>query len=327
MFSKPVAALLATFAIATALLVASPAAVAQRELPTDKLLKSVRPSADVNDFAGVLQPAERAALEARCRELREKTGAELAVVTIKSLEGGQIDDFAVKLFERWGIGKKGKDNGLLLLVAIDDRKARIEVGYGLEPILPDALAGRILTEQLFPAFKRQRYHDGLLAAVNRIIEIIERNEAAPQEPPGRPGGIDIGITPLFLILTLLVAVSAFAAGAALKAGGGCANSAFFLGLLIFGGCLLAFPWAPALHVPLAIIVAWLGWLFGGHNRRGRRRSRGYFGPSPFDTWGSGWTGGGFSGGGFSGGGFSGGGGSWGGFSGGHSGGGGASGGW
>src|SRR3954471_15955911 len=154
-------------------------AAAQEDLPTDRLLRSLVPTADVNDFAGILKPAERDALEARCKELREKTGAQLAVVTLKSLEGGQIDDFAVKLFKKWGIGQKDKKNGILLLVAIQDRKARIEVGYGLEPILPDALAGRILNEQLFPAFKQKRYADGLTAAVNRIIEIIERNEPAP----------------------------------------------------------------------------------------------------------------------------------------------------
>jgi uncharacterized protein len=85
-------------------------------------------------------------------ELRRKTGAQFAVVTLKSLEGGQIDDFANKLFKKWGVGEKGKNNGIMLLVAMQDRKARIEVGYGLEPILPDALAGRVLDEQLFPAF-------------------------------------------------------------------------------------------------------------------------------------------------------------------------------
>ena len=100
------------------------------------------------------------------------------MVTLKSLEGGQIDDFAVKLYKRWGIGQKGKDNGVLLVVAIDDRKARIEVGYGLEPILPDALAGRVLNEQLFPAFRQKRYAEGLTAAVNRVAEIIERTSRA-----------------------------------------------------------------------------------------------------------------------------------------------------
>ena len=100
-------------------------------IPTDDLLNSLKPSADVNDFAGLLSPAEVQSLETRCRQLRERTGAQLAVVTLKSLDGGQIDDFANKLFKHWGIGQKDKRNGLLLIVAIADRKARIEVGYGL----------------------------------------------------------------------------------------------------------------------------------------------------------------------------------------------------
>jgi uncharacterized protein len=277
---------------------------------------------DVNDYAGVLTPQERETLEARCRELRQKTGAQLAVVTLKSLAGGQIDDFAVKLFERWQVGQKGKDNGVLLLVAIDDRKARIETGYGLEPILPDALAGHILNEQLFPAFRQQKYYDGLLAAVNRIIDVVERNEPALKSAPGQKGRGLQDPPSVFWLLTLFVAVAAFIAGAGFRAGNANTSAGCFLMLLLVAGCMLAFPWAPVLHMPLAIIVAWLGWLAGGNRPGRRRRSRQY---SPFDNWG-GWSGGGFSGGGFSGGGFSGGG-SWGGFGGGRSGGGGASGGW
>ena len=87
-------------------------------IPSDDLLKSLKPTADVNDFAGLLTRAERESLEDRCRLLRDRTGAQLAVVTLKSLEGGEIDDFAVKLFKQWGIGQKDKRNGLLLLVAI-----------------------------------------------------------------------------------------------------------------------------------------------------------------------------------------------------------------
>src|SRR5262245_42837323 len=99
----------AALALTLGLLLATNAA-AQREIPSDRLLKSLRPTADVNDFAGILTEAQGAALEARSKELREKTGAELAVVTLKSLEGGQIDDFTVKLFKQWGVGQKGKDN-------------------------------------------------------------------------------------------------------------------------------------------------------------------------------------------------------------------------
>lgn len=300
-----------------------------QDLATDRLLKSLEPTADVNDFAGILTREQRDALEQRCKELREKTGAQLAVVTLKSLEGGQIDDFAVKLFERWGIGQKDKKNGVLLLVAIQDRKARIEVGYGLEPILPDALAGRILNEQLFPAFKQQRYADGLTAAVNRIIEIVERNEPAPAEQ--LLPNIEISLFKMVLSLTcLFVAVGCFLLGASLRSGGCQIPSLlFFIGFPFLIGLAVAFPWAPLLHVPLGLIAAWLGWRFGNINRRRGRRTWDWGTGAGTWGWPSGdWSGGGWSSGGWSGGGsFSGGSDSWGGFGGGSSGGGGASGGW
>ena len=304
------------------LLVVAPSALA--ELPSDRLLHSLNPTADVNDYAGVLAPAEEASLEERCRKLRQDTGAQLAVVTLKSLEGGQIDDFANKLFARWGIGEKDKKNGVLILVAIRDRKARIEVGYGLEPILPDALAGRILNEQLFPAFRQQRYAAGLTAAVDRIVAIIQRNEPAPIGPDRqRPGKVASGEVILALTaFTVFVAIGSFVTGLGLRFG---ARSGLLFGLLFAGipfllGCLLAFPMAPLLHVPVGLFLGWLGWRVG---RMGPRSSAWpAWGPT-FNTWNwgntsssSGWS----SGGGFSGS-------DWGGFGGGSSGGGGASGGW
>ena len=116
-------------------------------------------------------------------QLQQKTSAQFAVVTLKSLQGGEIDDFTNKLFAQWGVGEKGKNNGLMLLVALEDRKARIEVGYGLEPILPDALAGRVLDENLFPAFREHRYAQGLTQAVARAAEIVERG--VPASPADR----------------------------------------------------------------------------------------------------------------------------------------------
>lgn len=168
------------------------------EVSTDSLLQSLRPSADVNDYAGILTPEQKGILESRCQALRQKSSAQLAVVTVKSLEGGQIDDFANKLFVRWGIGEKGKNNGILLLVALQDRKARVEVGYGLEPILPDALAGRVLDQQLFPAFKQQRYFDGLSGSVNRICEIVERGQPATSADRQTAG--ELGLWDKFLLV-------------------------------------------------------------------------------------------------------------------------------
>ena len=97
---------------------------------------------------------------------------EIAVVAVSSVDGGEVDDFTNRLFQKWHIGKKGKDNGVMILAAIQDRKARIEVGYGLEGVLPDALAGRILREQMFPAFRQGRYDVGLEQAVRMVTATV-----------------------------------------------------------------------------------------------------------------------------------------------------------
>jgi uncharacterized protein len=300
---------------------------AQDVLPTDRLLQSLQPTADVNDFASILTPSEKELLEESCRKLREKSGAQLAVVAVKSLEGEQIDDFAVKLFKRWGIGQKDQKNGILLLVAIQDRKARIEVGYGLEPILPDALAGRILNEQLFPAFKQQRYADGLTAAVDRIALIVEKNEPAPANLRQRADQGDL--LTIVSLLSLFVAAGSFVLGTGLAKRVGCLIpfGLLFLAIPFLIGLSIAFPWAPIVHVPVGLALGWLGWQAGQNNRRGpgQRSAGGWNWTAPgVSTWdwgssisNSGWSGGGFSGGGSD----------WGGFGGGSSGGGGASGGW
>ena len=149
--------------------------------PSDTLLESLQPQGPVSDFAGLMSPDERVQILDRLKALRRKTGTHVVLVTLQSLEGGQIDDFTVRLFNRWGVGEKGKNNGVMLMVAVQDRKARIEVGFGLESILTDTKSDGVLKEHLFPAFKRQHYADGLRLAVNRIAEIIEGGETA--EPP------------------------------------------------------------------------------------------------------------------------------------------------
>jgi uncharacterized protein len=308
---------LAVLAVASAA-----ASAAWATIPSDKLLQSLQSHGEVNDYAGILSSAERAGLEEQVVELRRKTGAQFAVVTLKSLEGGQINDFTNKLFAKWGVGEKGKNNGLMLLVAIEDRKAWVEVGYGLEPILPDALAGRVLDEQLFPAFKQQHYAQGLSGAVSHIAEIIERGEPASAEE--RTGGTRIdNPVPFVLFLSMFVAIGFAAIGAGV---GGRQGFLVFWGLF-FGGIPLLMTLAAGglgfwLMISLAATMFAVGWARagrGGPTKPGRNS-----GASGW-TWAPSGYSGGFSGGGFSGGGggFSGGGG----FGGGCSGGGGAGGGW
>jgi uncharacterized protein len=317
--------LLALVVIGLALL-AGPLAAA----PTDDLLQSLQATADVNDFAGVLSQPERNALEQRCRELRERTGSQLTVVTLRSLQGGDVDDFTEKLFRKWGVGQGEQDNGVMLLVAVEDRRARIEVGYGLEPVLPDALAGRILQEQLFPAFREQRYADGLSAAVNRIVEIVERGEPAPQQALEDVRSLPVsGQLCVFFFFSVFTLLPSLIIGVTLKHKQ--IAPTFFASLFLVAAYVVIFGLGMYLGaiIVMMILDALVGW-FGyradvrAMERRRRESASGGF----WDGWqwgggggyggGSSWSGGGFGGGG---------GGSWGGFGGGSSGGGGASGSW
>ena len=125
----------------------------------------------VSDFARVIDPAAKEQIEQLCQELETKTGTQLAVVTLDSLHGDPIEDFAVKLFEQWGIGKKDKSNGLLLLIAVRDRKSRIEVGYALEPVITDGISGEIL-RSLRPYFRTNQYSEGLYTGASALAGII-----------------------------------------------------------------------------------------------------------------------------------------------------------
>lgn len=137
-----------------------------------------RPQGYVSDFAGILDERVEQEISSFISQTESKTSAEIAVVTVSSLEDKSVEEYAHEIFNAWGIGKKGKDNGVLLLVAPNERKMRIEVGYGLEPILPDGLAGQIIREQFVPAFKSGDFPGGILSGVERITEIISKGEPA-----------------------------------------------------------------------------------------------------------------------------------------------------
>src|SRR4029077_345096 len=104
-------------------------------------IKKIHPIGYVTDLAGAIQPDTKARLEALCAELQEKTGAQMAIVTVHSLEGQSVENYAVDLYKQLGVGSKQDNRGVLLLVSPDERKYRIEVGYGLEPVINDARAG------------------------------------------------------------------------------------------------------------------------------------------------------------------------------------------
>jgi len=130
----------------------------------------------VNDFTNILSSETKQTLEQQLAQLEEESLVELVVVTIESLEGEELNDYASRLFEAWGIGKKNEENGVLFLIASDERLMRIEPGYGLEPVLPDAKAGRILDTYVVPAFQEEDYDKGISEGVEAIVKAVHGEE-------------------------------------------------------------------------------------------------------------------------------------------------------
>lgn len=145
------------------------------------------PSGFVNDNAHLLSESERAQLEEKLVNFEKQTGNEIAIATIRSLDGDTIENFAEELFQEWQIGKKGQDNGILLLISKEDREMRIEVGYGLEPELTDLEASHLIQNVLVPAFREENYFAGMDEAITLIIQKLGgENSIAFAEPAPTP---------------------------------------------------------------------------------------------------------------------------------------------
>ncbi|MDD2241268.1 MAG: TPM domain-containing protein, partial [Kiritimatiellae bacterium] len=189
-------------------------------LESDQFREGLQPQGAVSDWGGVFTPQQKADLEARLTAAQAATGGELAIVTVASLKGGHIDDFAVKLFEQWGIGQKDKDNGVLLLAAIEDRKIRIEPGYGFEGALPDAKCGRILDEFIIPRFKEGDVAGGLMAGADVLLKVMAGDEIPAADPASVGEGIvQFIVVFIFVLIWGLVAWAAIT-GKRLGRGGG-----------------------------------------------------------------------------------------------------------
>ena len=135
---------------------------------------NVKPTNDfyVNDYANLLSEDVKQYIINSNIELNRQTGAQIVVVTVQSLEGRSIEEFATELFREFGIGDKEKNNGLLLLLALDERLFRVEVGYGLEGLLPDARTGRIQDECLIPYLKENKWDEGIKNGFSAFLKII-----------------------------------------------------------------------------------------------------------------------------------------------------------
>jgi uncharacterized protein len=243
--------------------------------------------ARVNDLTGTLSEQQRAALEQTLAEFEARKGAQIAVLLVPTTKPEPVQSFAVRVQESWKLGRKGVDDGVLLAIAKDDRELHIEVGYGLEGPLPDAIAKRIIEEEIVPRFKQGDFYGGIRAGTDRIMRVIE-GEALPAPAKAISSrGIDSLLPLLFFVLVF---------GSVLRAILG-----RFLGGAAAGGIAGFAAWVLTGTLAVALIAALFGFLvilMGGGRRMGHGgwSSRGGFG------------GGGFGGGGFGGGGFRGGGG-------------------
>jgi len=133
------------------------------------------PSGYVNDYAGVINSSDQQSINNLAAELESKTGAQVAVAVVQTTQPESIEGYAVKLFKQWGIGQKGKDNGVLFLIANSDHKLRIEVGYGLEGVLTDAVCSLIINTIVVPEFKSGEVSDGILKGLRAIVSLIAKD--------------------------------------------------------------------------------------------------------------------------------------------------------
>lgn len=160
----------------------------------------------VNDFSGILSPAEKSQIESLCSGLKKETGAELAVVTVKTTDPLDVKTYAVKLFEKWKIGQKGKDNGVLVLLSMGQRRVEVEVGYGLEGILPDGRVGEILDNDVIPSFKQNKYGEGLYNGCVSIAKYIRMDFHGEKIPvtTNNADNLKLNLSPLAIIIAIIV---------------------------------------------------------------------------------------------------------------------------
>ena len=263
----------------------------------------------VIDQANILNPQEKQRLEAQLRTIYQKGLAQAAVVIVPTTNGTPIFDYALQVAEKWQLGSKDIDDGLLMVVAVNDRDMYILTGYGLEGVLPDSAVNRIIREDITPLFKQNNYGAGILAGVGALQarltadpEVLARADAQAAERSAQQGSDELP-SPIFLFIMAMIFGSFITSifgrvfGSILTAGG------FFVGSLALGGGFF-----------MTVIMAIFLWLFlisrgGGGGKGGSGGGRG--GGMVFLP-GMGGGSGGFGGGGFGGGGFGGGGGGFGG---------------
>ena len=266
----------------------------------------------VNDYADLLSPTTEARLEDTLAKLEQDQGAQVAVLTIDSLQGEGLEDYSLRVAETWALGRKDQDDGALLLIAKDDRKTRLEVGYGLEPVLTDVMSRRILDHILRPRFRSGDFDGGVERAIEAIDGLVRGTSTPPLVQPATHAQERIlkvfgTLWMLSLVPFMLVLVGTKPFQWVLYV--------FLVPFVFVGGLTLAGPDPAPSFVGVWLLGAPLLWALVGRRRKsrgkGRRRSAAGWAAGAWSAGGTssrGWSsGGGFSGGGgsFGGGGSSG----------------------
>lgn len=235
-----------------------------------------KPPRLVNDFAGMMNAEQRSVLEAKLLEYEQTSSTQITVITIKNLGGYEVSQYATELGQRWGVGQAGKDNGVVVLASLEDRKVNISTGYGLEGALTDIMCGRIIRNEIVPNFKQGNFYKGFDKAADAIIAATKGEYHAEKDYHHGKDKKLPKVVVVFLIIMILLIVFAIS-----KGGGGNGGGGYYSG-------------RGAGDIATGML---LGSLLGG------RRSSGGFGGGGFGGGSGGF--GGFGGGGFGGGGASG----------------------
>ena len=216
-----------------ALLLVSVLAFSQESFDLDKLLKQ-KPTKLVNDFTGTLTPDQVQALERKLVSFDDSTSTQIAIVIIPSLDGRDVADYNIELGRAWGVGGKENNNGVVLLIAKNDRKLNISVGYGLEKVLSDVTSKQIIDYTIVPNFKGDDYYRGIEEGTDAIIQAVKGEYTAPKSYGKKGTG---GSSKFIFIIIAIILFLVFSGG---KGGGGSFMSRrgampFILGSLLGGG--------------------------------------------------------------------------------------------
>ncbi len=283
---------------AFALCIALWVSCAQAQVPVPAL------STRVTDLTGTLDAGQRQTLEQKLAAFEERKGSQIAVLLVPTTQPEAIEQYSIRVAEAWKIGRTQPDDGVILIVAKDDRTLRIEVGYGLEGVLNDATANRIIEETIVPRFRTGDYYAGLAEGLDRIIGIVD-GEALPA-PERHQSGSSRGLESILPIVLMVALVGGQILRRLFGRVGGAATTSILVGGIVwFIVSVLGVAFVAAL---IAFFITLMsgggggGWYSSGRGRRGGWTSGGGFGGGGLGG-GGGWSGGG--GGGFGGGGASG----------------------